>query len=271
MDLSDKKKRFFLTPYILVNSFHFMDEITWFKKHFHLRLIHRIDGPTTLIRGQDNGEDKKLFSWNNKFADLSVFQSEWSLIHNFMEGHRPINPILIRNATTDKIFFRKNKSENISTSRRFKIISSSWSNNPRKGLECYKWLDANLDFSKYEYTFVGRIATEFKNIKIISPLPSKELAEVIQQQDIYITASENDPCSNSLIEALACGLPAIALNSGGHPEIIDKGGLVFNHFHEIPDLLDILSQNYQGFQNLIQIPSMDYISHKYAKAFHEDF
>ena len=36
---------------------------------------------------------------------------------------------------------------------------------------------------------------------------------------IYLTGSKNDPCSNSLLEALALKLPSIVFDSGGHKDL----------------------------------------------------
>ncbi len=143
----------------------------------------------------------------------------------------------------------------------------------KKGFKVYKWLDENLDFNKYEMTFCGNSPIQFKNIKHIEPMPSKKLAKQLKQHDIYITASQNDPCSNSLIEALHCGLPAIALNSGGHPEIIQNAGELFNDEQEIPKLLDKISENYENYIRNIQILSIKTIAEQYLnfiKACYDD-
>ena len=116
-------------------------------------------------------------------------------------------------------------------------MSSAWSDNPRKGKDTYKWLDKHLDFDRFEYTFVGRIKEKFENIKILDAVGSEALAEQLKLHDIYVTASEKDPCSNSLVEALACGLPAVFYDDGGHPELVGYGGLGFRNKESIPTYL----------------------------------
>jgi len=92
---------------------------------------------------------------------------------------------------------------------------------------------------------------------------------MLKSHDIYITASRNDPCSNALIEALACGLPALYLNDGGHPELVRAGGLPFNHEEEILPQLEKLVENYESFQRLITVPSLDSVAQKYLSIIRE--
>ena len=99
-------------------------------------------------------------------------------------------------------------------------------------------------------------------------MPSEQLADILRQHDIYITASQNDPCSNALIEALACGLPALYLNDGGHPELVGQGGLPFNSREEILTQLDILVENYELFQSLIVVPSIESVAKTYLEIAH---
>ncbi len=249
---------------ILFNSFLIDFNLINKIKSDYALMLHRIDGPTYLIRGEDKEIDDDIFNLNNKIADISIFQSIWSLFATLSMGYKPVNPVLIMNASSPDIFNRKNKPQ-FKRDRKTKLISSSWSDNPRKGGRVYKWLDENLNWDKYEYTFAGRVQEKLDNIKIIDPVPSEELSSILKQHDIFITASDNDPCSNAVIEALSCGLPVIYLDKGGHSELVQFGGLGFKSKEEIPDLLDLLVRNYTSFINLVVAPDMDSISEKYTK------
>ena len=53
-----------------------------------------------------------------------------------------------------------------------------------------------------------------------------KMVEIYQSSDVYLTTKYLDPCPNSVIEAMACGLPIIYSNSGGIPELVgDKCGI----------------------------------------------
>lgn len=255
------------TRHSLINAISF--DIKKFEKNqkkFCTKVVHRVDGPVFLIRGFDKIKDDICFQINNEYAFTTIVQSQWMLNKIKEMGYNLQNPQIIHNASDPTVFNKQNRIH-FSTRRKIKLISTSWSNNVRKGKDTYLWLDRFLDFSKYEYIFVGNIDATFKNIKVISPVDSKTLSSFLKQSDIYITASKNDPCSNSLVEALSCGLPSICLNDGGHPELVKGGGFTYNDCEEIPILLKNIEQNYVFFQKKIQINNMYDVCNKYLNFF----
>ena len=89
------------------------------------------------------------------------------------------------------------------------------------------------------------------------------MAEKLKKCDIFITATENDTCSNSLLEALHLGLPVVGLDSGGTPEIIGKGGEVYSERVELIPLIDKVSDNIDNYRKNIQVDDMESIGNKY--------
>ncbi|WP_421717195.1 glycosyltransferase [Arcobacter arenosus] len=249
---------------ILYNSYQFIPELIKIKKQYPNKVyIHRIDGPIRLYNTMDDRRDFVINDANELIADGTIFQSNWSRNKNFELGIKNNKfETMILNAPNPKIFNLSNKKK-FSKNGKIKLIATSWSSNWKKGFEIYKWLDNNLDFDKYEMTFVGNSPIEFKNIKYKKPMNSEDLANELKQNDIFFTASQKDPCSNSLIEALHCGLPAIGFNDGGHPEIISSAGKVFNEKEEILSILEEIVKNYEQYQQNIELPSLDEVGKKY--------
>jgi glycosyltransferase involved in cell wall biosynthesis len=227
-----------------------------------LRMVHRVDGPIGVYRGRDDGTDERIWSLNQEFADATIFQSQYSLDKHVELGLRFKEPHVIHNAADPAIFFPAAVHR---TPEKLRVIASSWSDNPRKGGPVYQWLDERLDRDRYEFTFVGRIDRALRLTRTIEARPSAELASLLREQDIYLTASQDDPCSNALIEALSCGLPAVYRTSGGHPEVVRSGGLGFDRQEEIPALLDRIRADYDGFRARIQVPRIADVASDYLR------
>lgn len=256
-------------------------------------VIQRVDGPIFRYRGKDRHVDDEVFGINQKFADATIFQSAWSFQESVTAGYEPIRPFLISNAPHSKFFFKneinlytkKMEGQTLFASdvgselhdngqrgsaaprggrlgRKIKLISTSWSNNPRKGGLLYKFLDENLDWSRFEYTFVGRVEENFKQIKKIDPVDSDQLGKILREHDVYITASELDPCSNALAEALTSGIPALYRKSGGHPELVGFGGVGFDGESDVLRSLDQLTEQYESYQNLIWPVTIEEVAKK---------
>lgn len=226
-------------------------------------IINRIDGPVNVYRGKNKSIDKAFYLFTKHFCDGTIFQSNWSRDESYSDGMEKNSfETTVLNAPNPEIFNSHDTIE-LNKEEKIKLIATSWSSNWKKGFEVYKWLDENLDFTKYEMIFVGNTPIKFKNIIHKEPVDSKGLSIELKKSHIFITASQSDPCSNSLIEALHCGLPAIGLDDGGHTQIISKGGEVFINKEDIPNLLEKILSDYEKYKQNIDLPSIDEVGKRY--------
>jgi glycosyltransferase involved in cell wall biosynthesis len=249
----------------LYNSFNFdFDRLKRFARS-GCRMVHRVDGPIAAYRGWDDGTDARIRQINDDLAHATIFQSRYSLEKHLELGMTFKSPTVIHNAPDPAIFNLIGRIP-FHRDRKTRLISTSWSDNPNKGADFYKRLEQRLDWRKYEYTFVGRSKIRFDHIRMMEPLASGQLADLLRQQDIFITASRNDPCSNSVVEALACGLPCLALRSGGHPELVGQGGFAFSSEQEALELLERLVDEYEARQAKISVLSLREVALRYLVA-----
>ena len=231
------------------------------RRNPRLLVVHRVDGPIALVRGRDLAIDRFIFDFNQTLSNGTVFQSGWSRGKCLELGMTPnAFEATILNACDPKWFYPAPAN---APSAKTRIIATSWSANPKKGFDVYRYLDGHLDFSRYEMTFVGNSPTAFTNIHHVKPVPSSQLGDHLRAHDIFITASQDDPCSNSLIEALTCGLPAVGLNSGGHPEIIGEGGVVFDGTGDVLRRTDEVAADIKRFRARIALPGMEAVGASY--------
>lgn len=256
------------TKSVLFNSFEFdRKKLESGRKKYRPRMIQRLAGPIGIYRGSDTLIDKEIWSWNADNADATIFISDFSYKKYLELGLVYKDPTTILNASDPDIFQSRGRVSPPDGKRKIKLIATAWSDNARKGGPFLAWLDEHLDHSKYELTFVGRTKAQFKGAKVFPPVPSEELANILRQHDIYIAPSQDDPCSNALVEALTCGLPAVYLRSGGHPELVKNGGEGFTTNEESLAAIDKVALNYLDYQQKISNPTLKEIADQYLKVF----
>ena len=128
--------------------------------------------------------------------------------------HRQFTFLITGKFTRDVFYRIENSLDGFVTAREmgadFKLIIAGW-------------------LEKSIVLYINKFIKKFKlhdSLKIIGPYSQSEACQIYQSADVYITTKYLDPCPNSVIEAMACGLPVIYSNSGGIPELVgDKCGL----------------------------------------------
>lgn len=231
--------------------------------HDGMRIVHRVDGPIKLYRGRDDGADRKIVEINSALAHATIFQSRWSL-----EAHRRLgiglrDPVVIPNAVDPRIFFRPTERP---PTKQLRVIGTSWSDNPRKGAATLAALAGAADRDRYEFTFVGRAPQPLDGVRQVEPLPSRELAEELRAHHLYVAPSLNEPCSNALLEALACGLPVLYRRSGSHAELVGEAGLGFDDEDDAPRQLERLAQELDERRAEIRTPQLAEVADRYLEA-----
>ena len=248
----------------LFNSHHEMENVRELKRRYpNKKFIHRVDGPMRLYNHKDDPRDDLVVSIN-KLADGIVFQSKWS-----REETVRMYPSLAKkpSATIHNACDLKRRRKELQG--KIKIVAVSMSDNVNKGYKIYSYLDDNMDFNKYGFSFVGRSPVLWKNINDLGLKTPEEVVGILADHDIFITASKNDPCSNALIEALSVDLPALVLNSGGHPEIVKKGGVLFNGIADVMGKIEELIQYKDCYEKGIDVSTMTKAALSYLAFFEE--
>ncbi len=232
-----------------------VNEIYQYKvKHRKVKVIHRIND-TDIARPKDKPWRIKMLLHSNQIADHTIFISDWLKNHYIDQGYDPErkNTVILNGCNYSHFYPSKSKVK-IHDERKINLVTHHWSDNYMKGFEVYNFLDKNLDFEKYEFTYIGRYNKEYqpKNIKLVAPLYGKDIGDILRQQDIYITGAQYEACGMHHIEGAACGLPILYRKGGGGIKEISKNhGLEFDNLEEIIPAINKVVKDYSlYYQNI---------------------
>lgn len=206
----------------------------------HRKVGYRVSG-STQMRTIQNGVvwGDKLQIDMSPYIDHSIFQSEYSRENFVAQGFIGESSVIVNgvdetifNPHTTRIFncwkpnFRKFWDHNTV----FRLAIVTWSTDAAKGFDEYQKFDAALDnTSRVEIWFIGRMPSElsFRNIRCFPARSHAGLARLLQQCHGFIQMATFETCSNALLEAISCGLPAIYKDSGSSKELAREFGVEY--------------------------------------------
>ena len=185
-------------------------------------LIHRVDGVPELGRGHRTMADE-VQPAVDRLTDHTVFQTVFCK-DSFSEhcGIAPTSWSVINNAVDPCIFSPDPKAD--SPDGKLRLVAVSWASNRRKGF------DTLADISRLpgvELTFVGNWCPEVDpaEVTLVGVRDSRGVSEILRSCHAMVHAAWNEPCSNAIVEAMACGLPVIYRDSGGNRELAGDYGV----------------------------------------------
>ncbi len=101
----------------------------------------------------------------------------------------------------------------VAEKRKFKIIIAGWLSSQAK-------------------QFLGETINEYKLSEYVSysgPYSQDEAPAIYNQADAYMMLKHQDPCPNTVIEAMSCGLPVLYSDTGGVAELVGESAGVGLH------------------------------------------
>ncbi len=201
------------------------------------KIVLRIDNIIRNSRNRNTGMSRmKAIA---ELADLIIYQSKFAakLLHNFL-GPDPLTMHdgrfeIILNAIDQDIFNTNNRQE----SDEYRYLYCKYSSDETKNWEMARVAFQEITNPTKHLNLVGRFddkVAEYnfdfyqnESHRYFGLVEDPEyMASIYKQSDVLLYSYFNDACSNTLIEALACGLEIKdcyrMLETGGASEIMDK-------------------------------------------------
>jgi glycosyltransferase involved in cell wall biosynthesis len=161
-----------------------------------------------------------------ELADKTIVLSSFAK-NSFIENGVPENKISVSSLSVDTNFFTPGNDKNHSKFillfvGRIEIL---------KGIPYLIEAFKTLNYKDAELWLVGTLTNECKeliadndpNIKILGFKSGHELREIYQQADLFILPSVQESFGLVILEAMSCGVPVIATENTGGPDIISEG------------------------------------------------
>ena len=194
------------------------EEIKHYKQHYPQTVcIHRIN---ECDQRKHTHEMDELLRHANQVADFTIFISKWLLNYHRERWFDQRQPHCVIYNGADPKIFHPIGSLVFSPQKPLRLVTHHWSDNWNKGFRIYQEIDrliAAQNLVDTELWVIGRWPKELQwnAAKTFKPVNGMQLASLLRQCHVYVTASLWEPCGMHHIEGAQCGLPVLYHEDGG--------------------------------------------------------
>ncbi len=222
----------------------------WRAKRRGLRVVQRLDGINWIHRKKNTGVKHFLRAEygnlilsfiRSKIATHILYQSEFS--HHWWDDWygKPNIPFSVVHNGVDLNIYNPNGTNDLPKDKfRLLIVEGNLGGGYDMGLDNAIQLSETLAEQYHlpvELMVVGKISDEHKasvqarsriSIQWAGAVPREQIPQIDRSAHLLFSADINAACPNSVIEAMACGLPVVGFDTGALNELVvgDSGRIV---------------------------------------------
>lgn len=205
-----------------------------------IRIVQRLDGINWVQRVRWTGPryhiraeygNTMLALIRNRFADRVIYQSEFirAWWNEWYGGVRVPSTVILNGVDLEK-YSPIGENDRPKDRYRMLLLEGSLAGGLNAGLFHGVGLAEQLA-EKYpiEVVVAGKVdqTTQAKLqskvlVKFLGTIPREEIPQLARSSHFMYCAEVNPPCPNSVIEALACGLPVVGFDSGSLKELVNE-------------------------------------------------
>lgn len=194
------------------------------------KIVLRLDNAVRNSRNRNTGMSRmKDFA---QLADVVIYQSQWAF--DYLFPFTQADGQVIINGCDQSIFNLEGRNPGLDS-----YLYSRYNRDETKNFEMarYEFSQIHIQEPASQLTILGNFSDELKqgnfdfynneNVMYLGVITDpKNMAKLLKTVSFFLYSYFNDACSNTLIEALSCGVSihdvAGMLSTGGAPEIMDK-------------------------------------------------
>lgn len=261
-------------------------------------------GNCPLLPGNGSSNDLSARIWRKKrkilernsilFVTCSRWLADKAKKSGLLSGQKVIS---IPNPIDSRAFTKENREEarlyaGLPEGKKLILFVSQRVTDKRKGMDYFitainKMVEAHPDMK--DNCGIAILGGKAEELADKLPLPSyplgyvseeKKIASIYNSVDLFVLPSLEDNLPNTIMEAMACGVPCVGFNTGGIPEMIDhlKNGYVAEYkssddlargIHWVLSEADHQSLSNEAMKKVNQCYSQYAVAMKYIEAYNQ--